>query len=67
MACTGTYASIYQGRVDVIDLNTQRLIARRDGTELFIGFVGDDLLEVQYDSDGSPRPAVWRVQLILHN
>ncbi len=62
---TMSYASIYRGRVDVIDLDTQRIIARRDGAELFMGFVGDDLLEVQYDPDGSPRPAVWQVELNL--
>lgn len=57
--------AIYGARIDVIDLNTSRIIASAERQELITAFVGPGLgLEVQYADDGIPQLVLWRLSLV---
>jgi hypothetical protein len=58
-----TIDSLFTTRLEVVDLQTHRIVAALDRPEMFAGFIGDDLLLQNFvDADGSPRVAVWRVR-----
>lgn len=57
-------ASVIQSRIEVVDLGQRRVVARIDRDEILSAFVGDGLVLQNLElADGTPRLAVWRVEL----
>jgi len=58
--------SMFVSRIEVVDLSSATILARRETSEKFIGFIGSGLLlENATDAEGHPRAAVWRLRLRL--
>lgn len=59
-----TFDSLLATRIEVVDLEARRIVARADLPELFTGFIGEGVLLQNLESDdGTPRVAVWMVRL----
>lgn len=59
-----TQDSVRTTRIEVIDLQSRTIIARRDGGPFLTGFLGQGLLfENRSTDNGIPQIAVWRVTL----
>lgn len=57
-------ASVIRSRIEVLDLTERRIVARIDRDEILSAFVGDGLVLQNLElADGTPRLAVWRVDL----
>lgn len=59
-----TFDSLLATRIEVVDLNARRIVARTDRPQLFTGFIGQGVLLQNFESDdGTPHVAVWMVRL----
>jgi hypothetical protein len=63
---TVTGDSLYSSRIEVIDLNAGKFLARTDLNRLVDGFIDEGLLYQNTENDeGIPRIAIWRIQLAV--
>lgn len=59
------FQDMFFSRIDVIDLNTLTLLARRDGPPMFISFIGTEGLAAaqEFTENGITRIGIWNVGL----